>query len=157
MNVLVINAGSTSLKYDVYDMDTEASLARGRIERMCTASAVHVRGDSETPVVAPDVTAALREVVGALAGTAIHAVGHRVVHGGERLIEPTLIDAGAEAVIEECAVFAPIHNPANLLGIRAAKQALGDIPHVAVFDTAFHAAMPEAAFVYALPYELYLE
>jgi acetate kinase len=139
MNVLVINAGSTSLKYDVYDMDTEASLKRGSVERMS------------------DVSAALKQVQGELAGIAIHAVGHRVVHGGERLIEPTPIDAGVEAIIEECAVFAPIHNPANLMGIRAAKQAYPDISHVAVFDTAFHANMPESAFVYALPYELYLE
>jgi acetate kinase len=139
MNVLVINAGSTSLKYDVYDMDTEASLKRGSVERMT------------------DVGAALKQVQNELAGITIHAVGHRVVHGGERLIEPTPIDAGALAIIEECAVFAPIHNPANLMGIHAAKQAYPDIPHVAVFDTAFHANMPEAAFVYALPYELYLE
>src|SRR5687768_14405277 len=139
MNVLVINAGSTSLKYDVYDMDTEANLKGGTVERMT------------------DVLAALRQVQTEIAGIAIHAVGHRVVHGGERLIEPTQIDAGVEAIIEECAVFAPIHNPANLLGIRAAKQAFPDVPHVAVFDTAFHARMTESAFVYALPYELYLE
>jgi acetate kinase len=139
MNVLVINAGSTSLKYDVYDMDTEASLRRGVIERM------------------GDIGAALKQVQSELAGITIHAVGHRVVHGGERLIEPTTIDAGVEAIIEECAVFAPIHNPANLMGIRAAKQTYPDLPHVAVFDTAFHANMPESAFVYALPYELYLE
>ena len=139
MNVLVINAGSTSLKYDVYDMDTEANLATGDIERMT------------------DVSVAMREVQTKLANIPIHAVGHRVVHGGERLVEPVVIDAGVEAIIEECAVFAPIHNPANLLGIRAAKQAFGDIPHVAVFDTAFHANMPESAFVYAVPYELYLE
>ncbi len=157
MNVLVINAGSTSLKYDAYDMDTEGNLAHGTIERMGTADAVHVRGSTKTPVSAPDVTAAMREVASALASIPIHAVGHRVVHGGERLVEPTLIDAGALAVIEECAVFAPIHNPANLAGIHAARQAFGAVPHVAVFDTAFHAHMPEAAFVYALPYELYLE
>ncbi len=157
MNVLVINAGSTSLKYDVYDMDIEASLARGRIERMCTAAAVHIRGGEETKVAAPDVTVALQVVAASLGGVKIDAIGHRVVHGGERLIAPTLIDAAAEAIIEECAVFAPLHNPANLMGIRAARQAFGDIPHVAVFDTAFHAAMPEASYVYGLPYEMYLE
>jgi len=139
VNVLVLNAGSTSLKYDVYDMDTEASLHRGRIERMT------------------DIKAALRDVVTALQTVPIHAVGHRVVHGAERLIEPTVIDAAAEKIIEECAVFAPIHNPANLAGVRAAREAFGSVPHVAVFDTAFHAHMPESAFVYALPYELYLE
>ena len=139
MNVLVINAGSTSLKYDVYDMDTEANLAGGTIERMT------------------DVNAAFQQLQAAITGIAVHAVGHRVVHGGERLIEPATIDAGVEAIIEECAVFAPIHNPANLAGVRAAKQAFPDVPHVAVFDTAFHAQMPEAAYLYALPYELYLE
>ncbi|MBA3394940.1 MAG: acetate/propionate family kinase [Deltaproteobacteria bacterium] len=157
MNVLVINAGSTSLKYDVYDMDIEASLARGRIERMGTAAAVHVRAGKETPVAALDVSAALRVVADVLAGLKIDAIGHRVVHGGERLIAPTLVDIAAEAIIEECAVFAPLHNPANLLGIRAAREAFGDIPHVAVFDTAFHAGMPEDSYVYGLPYELYLE
>ncbi|MDQ3365690.1 MAG: acetate/propionate family kinase [Myxococcota bacterium] len=157
MNVLVINAGSTSLKYDVYDMDTEASLARGRIERMCTPAAVHVHDGTQTPIAAPDVTAALRAVAGALISVKIDAIGHRVVHGGERLIAPTLIDAAVEAVIEECAVFAPLHNPANLMGVRAARAAFGELPHVAVFDTAYHAAMPEAAYVYGLPYEMYLE
>jgi acetate kinase len=139
VKVLVINVGSTSVKYDLYEMDTEESLGRGRIERVT------------------DVGAALREVVAALPAGGVDAVGHRVVHGGERLVQPTPIDDAVLQVIEECAVYAPIHNPANLLGIRAAREIVPDVPHVAVFDTAFHAAMPERAFLYGLPYELYLE
>jgi acetate kinase len=164
MKVLVVNVGSTSVKYDLYEMDTEDSLARGRVERVGTADAVHVAGDQRTAVAAPDVTAAMRAILGhltrddgPLAGQALGAVGHRVVHGGERLVQPTKIDAAVEAVIEEHAVFAPLHNPANLAGVRAAREVFADVPHVAVFDTAFHAAMPDAAFTYGLPYELYLE
>jgi acetate kinase len=164
MKVLVVNVGSTSVKYDLYEMDTEASLARGRVERIGTGSAVHVVAEARTACAAPDVRAAMRVILesltgvdGALAGGALGAVGHRVVHGGERLVQPTRIDAAVEAVIEECAAFAPLHNPVNLAGIRAARDVFPDVPHVAVFDTAFHAAMPEPAFVYGLPYELYLE
>jgi len=139
VKVLVINVGSTSLKYDFYEMDTEASLARGNLER------------DHRPL-----TDVMRDVLAALPA-APDAVGHRVVHGGERLVHPVRIDAAVEAVIEECAVFAPLHNPVNLLGIRAAREVFPDLPHVAVFDTAFHAAMPERSFAYGLPYELYLE
>ncbi|HVK73732.1 MAG TPA: acetate/propionate family kinase [Kofleriaceae bacterium] len=164
MKVLVVNVGSTSVKYDLYEMDTEQSLARGRVERVGTPEAVHLRGEASTPIVAGDVRAAMAEILGALsasdgplAGGGLGAIGHRVVHGGERLIQPVRVDAKVEAVIEECAVFAPLHNPVNLAGIRAAREVFADVPHVAVFDTAFHAAMPEASFVYGLPYELYLE
>ncbi|MCA9678964.1 MAG: acetate/propionate family kinase, partial [Myxococcales bacterium] len=92
-----------------------------------------------------------------LADGGLAAVGHRVVHGGERLVQPVRIDAAVEAVIEECAAFAPLHNPVNLAGVRAARAVFPDVPHVAVFDTAFHAGMPEHAFVYGLPYDLYLQ
>ncbi|MBZ0233755.1 MAG: acetate/propionate family kinase [Deltaproteobacteria bacterium] len=160
MKVLVLNAGSTSLKYDLYEMDTEASLARGRVERIGD-SAFHVNGTGSTAVKAPDIAGALTAVLehlkrpgGPLEQNALGAVGHRVVHGGERLVQPVKVDAAVEAIIEECAVFAPLHNPANLAGIRAAR-AVFDVPQVAVFDTAFHAQMPEHAFLYGLPYELY--
>lgn len=147
MKVLVVNVGSTSIKYDLFEMDTEQSLARGKVERVT------------------DVRAAMREILETLSGGdgrgplagGLGAVGHRVVHGGERLVAPVRIDDKVEEVIEECAVFAPLHNPVNLLGVRAAREVFGDVPHVAVFDTAFHAAMPEAAYVYGLPYDLYLE
>ncbi len=138
MKVLVVNVGSTSVKYDLYEMDTEQSLARGAIERVT------------------DYRAAMATILESLK-TPVQAVGHRVVHGGERLIRPTKIDAAVEAVIEECAAFAPIHNPVNLAGIRAAREVFPDVPHVAVFDTAFHATMPDEAYTYGLPYELYLE
>jgi len=163
MRVLVVNAGSTSLKYKLYDMATEAALATGQIERIGGA-AVHAAGGANTPVTAPDIPAAMRVVVdalgapgGPLADGALGAVGHRVVHGGERLLHPTRIDAATLAVIEECAAFAPLHNPINLAGIRAAQDAFPGLPQVAVFDTAFHGAMPAHAYVYAVPYELYLE
>jgi acetate kinase len=139
VKILVINVGSTSVKYDLYEMDHEQSLARGTIQRVT------------------DVRVAMREILAALPAGELGAVGHRVVHGGERLVLPTPIDDEVERVIEECAVFAPIHNPVNLLGIRAARDVFPDVPHVAVFDTAFHAAMPERSFVYGVPYELYLE
>ncbi len=164
MKVLVVNVGSTSVKYDLYEMDTEQSLARGRVERFGTASAVHVHDGQETPVVAPDVRGALNAILAglsapgaALANGGLAAIGHRVVHGGERLVQPVRIDEAVEAVIAECAVFAPLHNPVNLAGVRAAREVFADVPHVAVFDTAFHAQMPEHAFVYGLPHELYVQ
>ena len=139
MKVLVLNVGSTSVKYNVYDMDTETPLASGKLERV------------------ESYDAALREVLARLPDGPVAAVGHRVVHGGERLIAPTRIDDKVEAIIEECAVFAPLHNPAGLAGIRAARRVFPDVPHVAVFDTAFHAQLPPHAYTYAVPYALYLE
>jgi acetate kinase len=162
MKVLVINVGSTSVKYDLYEMDTEDSLARGRVERVGTDAAEHICGDKRARVDGRDVQSALKAIVdslkeGALASGTLGAVGHRVVHGGERLIKPVMIDDAVEAVIDECARFAPLHNPVNLRGIRAARAVFPDVKHIAVFDTAFHGAMPESSFVYGLPYELYLE
>src|SRR5205814_10472105 len=87
----------------------------------------------------------------------LRAVGHRVVHGGEKLVRPVVVTPAVKDVIRSCAQFAPIHNPANLAGIDAAETALPGVPQVAVFDTAFHADIPPQAYVYALPYELYLE
>jgi len=143
MKVLVVNVGSTSVKYDLYEMATECRLAHGEVER-APSIGVH---------------AAVAAIVGELGAqlTDLAAVGHRVVHGGERLIQPTRIDEAALATIADCARFAPLHNPANLLGIRAMQAALPNVPHVAVFDTAFHATLPERSFLYGLPYELYLE
>ncbi|HVK88528.1 MAG TPA: acetate/propionate family kinase [Kofleriaceae bacterium] len=140
MKVLVLNVGSTSVKYNVYEMDTEARLATGVIERVGTAIAL------------PD---ALRTILASVPGP-LAAVGHRVVHGGERLIVPAPIDDKVEAIIEECAVYAPLHNPPALAGIRAAREVFPAVPHVAVFDTAFHAQLPPHAYTYAVPHELYL-
>jgi len=142
VNVLVLNVGSTSVKYDVYDMPSEARLDRG--------GADHLTGEAT-------VAAAVIDVLDRLGARAIEAVGHRVVHGGERHVHPVRIDAAVEAAIAAAAVFAPLHNPLNLVGIRAARDRLPALPHVAVFDTAFHATLPPRAFMYALPQALYAE
>lgn len=163
MKVLVVNVGSTSVKYNLYEMDTEARLAVGKAERIGTPEAVHVHEDGSVAVDST-IAGALRAILEHLTRpggplpepAALAAVGHRVVHGGERLIAPTVIDDNVEKVIEECSVFAPLHNPANLAGIRAARQVFPNVPHVAVFDTAFHAQLPPHAFTYAIPHELYL-
>jgi acetate kinase len=169
MKVLVINAGSTSVKYNLYEMDTEAVLARGVVERVGTPGALHSFRAGGAPkveeaVAAPDHRAAIDAILarhsqqgGVLEDRSdIRAVGHRVVHGGEKLVRPVRITDEVKAQIKECAIFAPIHNPANLAGIEAAQAALPDVPHVAVFDTAFHAELPPSSFVYGVPYELYL-
>jgi acetate kinase len=165
MLVLVVNAGSTSIKYIVYDMDTEARLASGQVERMHTEHAQHVHDGVSDAVDGRDPRSALSAIFAHLtraggpltAPRVLGAVGHRVVHGGERLTVPTRIDDRALALIEECAVFAPLHNPANLACIHAAMELFPSIPHVAVLDTAFHAGLPAHAYTYALPPALYLE
>ena len=149
MKVFVINVGSSSVKYDLYDMDTEASLASGTVERVAGASAV----DALRTILAD-----LTRAGGPLPDpSALAVVGHRVVHGGEQLVAPTLIDDRVEAIIADCARYAPLHNPLNLAGIRAAREVFPNIPHVAVFDTAFHAQLPPHAYTYAIPRELYLK
>jgi acetate kinase len=144
VKVLVINVGSTSLKYDLYEMATEARLAHGTVERVATRASVDAAIAS--------IGERLRDELAGLG-----AVGHRVVHGGDRLVQPTVVDVAVEGTIAECAVFAPLHNPVNLEGIRAARAVFPSVPHVAVFDTAFHATMPEHAYLYAVPHELYVE
>ncbi len=148
MKVLVVNVGSTSVKYDLYEMDTEARLASGKVERV---------GSGEVRAALDSVLATLARDEGPLRDPSeLGAVGHRVVHGGEELVAPVVIDERVESIIEKCAVFAPLHNPVNLAGVRAARQALANVPHVAVFDTAFHAQLPQSAYTYGIPYELYL-
>ena len=137
--VFVLNAGSSSIKYRALAVDTGAVLADGRVER------IGVPGSG-----VPDHAAALATVLGEIRDVPIDAVGHRIVHGGERFTDATLIDDEVEAEIEKLAVLAPLHNPAGLAGIRAARAALPDVPHVAVFDTAFHATIPAAAATYAI-------
>jgi len=162
MKVLVLNVGSTSVKYNLYEMDTEARLAAGKAERMGTADAVHVH-EAGTHAVDGSIAGAMRAILehlmragGPLAAPAVlGAIGHRVVHGGEQLIAPIRIDERVEKIIADNAVFAPLHNPINLAGIRAAREVFPDVPHVAVFDTAFHAQLPPHAFTYAVPHELY--
>lgn len=139
--VFVVNSGSSSIKYQLIDMKTEGSLLSGLIERIGEpGSAI---SDHEVGM-----SIALAKLGGQTAD--IVAVGHRVVHGGSEFAEPTVIDDDVEREIDSLSRLAPLHNPANLLGIRAARRALPDVPHVAVFDTAFHQSMPPAAYTYAL-------
>src|SRR5688572_748175 len=136
MKVLVVNVGSTSVKYNLYEMDTESRLAVGKAERMGTPDAVHIHEDGSHAVNGASVADALKAILEHLTRPggplpdpgALGAVGHRVVHGGEKLIAPTRIDDKAEAIIEECSVFAPLHNPVNLAGIRAARQVFPNVP-----------------------------
>ncbi len=178
MNILVLNAGSSSLKFQVIatdhkaiDADADVCLARGVVERVGSLALVTFQAGDRAPhkeeVPLRDARAALERVVrwvispeagiaGVRSAADIHAVGHRVVHGGERFQASTLIDGAVVAGIEDCVELAPLHNPANLKGIRAARELFGPgVPQVAVFDTAFHANMPEAAYLYGIPYHFY--
>ncbi len=178
MNVLVLNCGSSSVRFQVIDTDLEAierdadrRLVQGRVERVGGHALIELQAAGRGKVIedAPlrDHRAAvdwvLRWVVSSESGieevsavSDIHAVGHRVVHGGERFQESVRIDADVLAGIEECIELAPLHNPANLKGIRAARGLLGEgVPDVAVFDTAFHATLPEVSYLYGIPYQYY--
>lgn len=176
MNVLVLNCGSSSLRFQVIETDLERiekdadrRLASGRIERIGSEAlldlAVEGRGPTRRAEALRDHRAALDAVLRWLVSSEglgkdaadVDAVGHRVVHGGERLTRSTLIDDDVIRGIEECIELAPLHNPANLKGIRAARQQFGEgRPQVAVFDTSFHATMPETSYLYALPYWTYV-
>ena len=160
MKILVLNTGSTSVKFHLYEMDTEAVLASGGVERLGTAEATLSHEGRRVALGAVDLPGALGAIVECLGAerlAGLGAVGHRIVHGGERLVAPCRIDASVEAIVEECAAFAPLHNPPALAGVRAARSLFAEAAHVAVFDTAFHAQLPPAAHTYALPHELYLE
>lgn len=139
--IFVVNAGSSSVKYQLIDVESGEVGAHGLVDRI---------GDGG-PATHTD---ALAGVLDGLGDTAVAAVGHRVVHGGSLFARATVIDHEVENAIEGLSALAPLHNPANLLGIRAARAALPDVPHVAVFDTAFHQTMPAEAYTYALPTEL---
>lgn len=168
MKILVINSGSSSLKYSVYNMLDEKVMAKGLVERIGleTGRLTHQRnGDKHvTECRVPNHTEALALVVNAIMDKEygvldsfdeLQAVGHRVVHGGEEFTESAIIDDRAIAAIEEYSEMAPLHNPPNLLGIRACMAKLPGVPNVAVFDTAFHASMPNYAYMYAIPYKFY--
>ncbi|MFW5474107.1 acetate/propionate family kinase [Knoellia sp. CPCC 206450] len=161
--VLVVNAGSSSLKYSVLDAESEETAAEGIVERIGgTGRLTHIR-DGETTdeeVTCKDhgealdaVRQALREHGPDLTGVGLVAVGHRVVHGGPHFTEPVLVDDDVLAAVEDLVPLAPLHNPANLEGIRSAREAFPDVPQVAVFDTAFHQGLPPAAHTYAVPRE----
>ena len=169
MNILVINCGSSSLKYQLINSDTEAVLAKGLCERIgIEGSQITYQpagGDKEVTVSPmPTHTQAIQLVLDALTNEKngvikslkeVGAVGHRVVHGGEKFTSSTLLTEDAIKAIEECNDLAPLHNPANLIGIRACQELMPGVPMVAVFDTAFHQTMPDVAYTYGIPYEYY--
>ena len=160
MNILVLNCGSSSIRAAVVDPDTGARKMRIAIERLGQpGSTIRFDEGATEAFDAPDHAAALASVLprlldGAGGPSQIVGVGHRVVHGGEKFREPTRIDQAVEATIESLAALAPLHNPANLAGIRAARSLLPGLEHVAVFDTAFHSTLPNRAKHYAIDYDL---
>ncbi|MCL2197915.1 MAG: acetate kinase [Defluviitaleaceae bacterium] len=167
MYVLVINAGSSSLKYQLLNMADESVLAKGLCERIgIDGRLVHEtdKGKHNADLAMPDHAAAIAIVLDTLVSPEhgvikskdeVKAVGHRVVHGGETFTASALITDEVEKAIEAVSDLAPLHNPPNLTGIRACKENMPGVPQVAVFDTAFHQTMPEKAFLYAIDYELY--
>ena len=168
MNVLVINCGSSSLKYQLINSDTEAVLAKGLCERigidgrLVYQLAGHDKEITEAPM--PTHKEGIQMVLDALVNpktgavkslSEIDAVGHRVVHGGEKFAQSVVLNEEVLAKVEECNELAPLHNHANLIGIRVCQELMPGVPMVGVFDTAFHQTMPQKAYLYGLPYEYY--
>ena len=168
MKVLVVNCGSSSLKYQLIDSETEQALAVGLCERIGIDGRLkHTPAGGDKVVLEdalPNHEVAIKNVLAALTNptygvirdlSEIGAVGHRVVHGGEKFTKSVVIDDAVIAGIKECCDLAPLHNPANLIGIDACMKLMPGVPEVAVFDTAFHQTMPKEAYLYAVPYEYY--
>ena len=168
MNILVINCGSSSLKFQLINSESEGVLAKGLCERIGIDGKLTYQpegGEKTTSDKAmPTHTEAIQFVIDALTDEKtgvvksldeINAVGHRVVHGGEKFASSVVIDDEVLKAIEECNDLAPLHNPANLIGINACRELMPGVPMVAVFDTAFHQTMPSKAYMYGLPYEYY--
>jgi len=169
MKVLVINSGSSSIKYQLFDMDNESVLAKGLIERIGIPNSIinHYPKDKE-PVITyidiPNHKVGIKLLIDALLHseygvikdmTEISAVGHRVVHGGEKFSGSVLLAEEVMNVLRECIELAPLHNPANILGIEVCKELMPGVPQVGVFDTAFHQTIPECAYLYGIPYKFY--
>lgn len=169
MKVLVVNCGSSSIKYQFLNMEDESVLAKGLVERIGLEGAVltHQPDDTRKIVINTDIpnhSVGIKLVLEALIDAnhgvisdmaEIDAVGHRVVHGGEKFSKSVLINHAVEEAIVDCFEMAPLHNPPNMLGIKACEELMPNVPQVAVFDTAFHQTMPKKAFLYGLPYEAY--
>ena len=169
MKILVVNCGSSSIKYQLLAMTDESVLAKGLVERIGLEGAVLTHqpaGKAKVPINAeiPDHRKGIELVLAALVHPEygvlkslkeIAAVGHRVVHGGEEFADSVLITPAVMEALERCAEMAPLHNPPNILGINACEKLMPGVPQVAVFDTAFHQTMPKYAFLYGLPYEAY--
>lgn len=169
MDVFVLNCGSSSLKYQLINMETEERLAIGLVERIGMDDSIvryeNIKGDDikETESIANH-EEAIKRVLELLADpkvgmvkslTDIKAIGHRVVHGMDKFTSSVLICDKVMAALEECVPLAPLHNPANIIGIKAIQKVLPGVPNVGVFDTAFHQTMPAESYIYAIPYELY--
>ena len=168
MKVLVINCGSSSLKYQLIDSETEVALAVGLCERIGIDGRLnHTPNGGEKVVIEqamPDHEVAIRMVLDALTNEnygviknldEIDAIGHRLVHGGEKFTKSVIIDDEVIAGVEECSPLAPLHNPVNLIGVRACQAIMPGVPNIGVFDTAFHQTMEPVAYMYGLPYEYY--
>jgi acetate kinase len=168
MRVLVLNCGSSSIKYQLFDMPARTLLAKGMVERIGDKQAAMIHQEGKDKQRQAIEAADHEQAMAAILQTLMHAkhdkpsldepigaVGHRVVHGGEAFTGSVLINHEVIASIEKTAQLAPLHNPPNLTGIRAAMHALPDAPQIACFDTAFHSTIPEVAYTYALPYELH--
>jgi acetate kinase len=168
MKVLVINCGSSSLKFQLIDSDTEAVICKGLCERIgIDGSQIVYTPEGKEKITKvepmPDHNRAIELVIEALTNSEngvvsldeIGAVGHRIVHGGEKFTKSVVINEEVISAIEEVSDLAPLHNPANLIGIRACQKAMPGVPMVAVFDTAFHQTMPQEAYLYGLPYSYY--
>lgn len=169
MNILVINCGSSSLKFQLINSESEEVIAKGLCERIgiegsCLTYTPQGGEKQKTEAPMADHTAAIKMVLDALTDAKtgvvkdlaeIGAVGHRIVHGGENFSQATIIDDEVIKAIEDCNDLAPLHNPANLIGIQACRALMPNTPMVCVFDTAFHQTMPEKAYLYGIPYEYY--
>ncbi|MCR5688136.1 MAG: acetate kinase [Lachnospiraceae bacterium] len=169
MNVLVINCGSSSLKYQLINADNEEVLAKGLCERIGIDGGMHtyqpkgadkIKTDVDMPTHTKAVSLVLEALTDAKSGVIkslgeIDAVGHRIVHGGEKFSKSVVIDDEVITAIEECSSLAPLHNPANLIGVNSCRELMPNVPMVAVFDTAFHQTMPKKAYLYGIPYEYY--
>ena len=170
MNVLVINCGSSSLKYQLIDSDTEAVLAKGLCERIgidgrlvyqkagCDKEITEASMPTHKEAIQMVLHALVNEKTGAIKSLEeVNAIGHRVVHGGEKFAASAVITDEMIKAVEECNELAPLHNPANLIGIRVCAELMPHVPQVAVFDTAFHQTMPPKAYLYGLPLDYYKE
>lgn len=169
MKILVLNCGSSSVKYKLIDMDTNEELGSGGVEKIGMKGSFlkHKRRDGQKVTLKGEVLEhqiAIEYILGVLTSEKhgpiasleeINAVGHRIVHGGEKFNSSMLITDEVVSMIEECIDMAPLHNPPNLAGIRAINELLPEVPQVAVFDTAFHQTMPDHAYMYGIPYSLY--
>jgi len=169
MKILVINSGSSSLKYQLIDMTNEKVLAKGLCDRIGIDNSVlkHTKTGSDPVIIEKDMKnhkEAIQQVISALTDeeigvikdmSEISAVGHRIVHGGEKFHDSVLIDEKVIEAIRECIDLAPLHNPPNIIGIEACQHIMPGVPMVAVFDTSFHQTLPKYAYLYALPYEIY--